>query len=100
MNKKEQFYKHCKQVVRNLEKDVFELKDNEEHGPSKWKIRVEWNKTETKILSGKQQIKVTEIANYIRSSDNPTQSNAYSIYWYPLTGLVEEPADNTYYYFI
>ena len=41
MNKKEQFYKHCKQVVRHFEKDYFELKDNWEHRPPNWKKRVE-----------------------------------------------------------
>ena len=35
----------------------------------------------------------------IISSNNLAQYNAYSNYWYPLTGLVEELADNKYYDF-
>ena len=93
MNKKAQLCKHCKQVARHFEKDCFELKDNEERQPPNWKTRVEWNNTETKIRLGKQHRKVTKIAN------NISQSNAYSNYWSPITGLVEEPADNTYYDF-
>ena len=95
MNKKEQLCKHCKQVACHFEDNCFEIKENEEDRPFNYKTGVKWNKTETKILSGKQQIKVTAIANSIRSGNNLAQSNAYLNYWYPLTGLVEEPADNT-----
>ena len=49
---------------------------------------------------GTQRRKATEIDNSIRSSNNLYQSNAYSNYWYPLTGIVEETAGNTYYNFI
>ena len=50
-------------------------------------------------MLGKQQRKSTEIANSIRSINNLAQYNPYMNYWSPLTGLVEEPAYNTYYDF-
>ena len=42
---------------------------------------------------------MTAIANSIRSSNKLAQYNAYSKFWSPLTGLDEEPADNTNYDF-
>ena len=47
-------------------------------------------------MSGKQRRKATAVTNYIIGSNNLAQCNAYSNYWSQLTGLVEEPADNTY----
>ena len=78
---------------------VFELKENDEHRPPNWKTRVEWNETETKIVSEKQLRKATAITNSIRISNNLDQYNVYSNFWSTLTGLVEEPDDNTYYNF-
>ena len=54
---------------------------------------------ETKIVSGKQRGKATAINNSIIRSNNLFQYNAYSNYWYPLTGLFKEPSDNTYHDF-
>ena len=99
MHPKAQLWKHCNQVARHLEKYCFELKENEERRPPNLETRVKWNITETNIVSGEQRIKATPISNYIRSSNNLAQSNAYSNYWSPLPGLVEEPAYNTYYDF-
>ena len=42
------------------------------------KIRVEWNKTEKKIVLVKQQRKAKVIANSIKSINNLAQSNTYS----------------------
>ena len=50
-------------------------------------------------MSGKQRRKATANDNYIRSSNNLAQSETYLKVWSPLTGLVEEPADNSYYDF-
>ena len=51
---------------------------------------------ETKIVSGEKRRQETEIANSIKSSDNPSQCNSRSNYWSALNDIVEEPADNTY----
>ena len=78
MHTKSQICKHWKQVARHFEKDCFELKENEERWPTNWKTRVEWNKTEKKIVLVKQQRKAKVIANSIKSINNLAQSNTYS----------------------
>ena len=86
-------------MARHFEKDFFKFKGNAEHRPPNWESRVEWNETETRIVLGEQQRKATSIEDSIRSSNKLAQSNAYSQFWSPLTGLVEYPADNAYYDF-
>ena len=99
MHQKAKCCKHCNQVSRQFERYCFEPKQNEEHRPPNWKTMVGWNETEKNIVSENQRRRSTAIANSIRSSNNLAQSNAHSNFWYPLTGLVKEPADNTYYDF-
>ena len=50
-------------------------------------------------MLGKQRRKATTIDNSIKICNNLSQSNAYSNYWSPLTGLVEGTDDNIYYDF-
>ena len=61
---KEGYQSQCITIMQTLQaggtpfrKIFFELKENEERRPPRWKTRVKWNKTETKIFSGKQCIK-------------------------------------------